>query len=131
MRVALSRRRAPFVILAIAGLISVAACGDSRIKQLQVGISRDSMLRVLAQGSTTGDSLPFVYRHNSYLVSGKYFDVFYYDPKDRNYTETRQVRENEVVPIFVVDGVVEGWGWDYSNRLYAEYKIPSRADLLK
>ncbi len=131
MRIVSTVRRTPLAAVVIAATVALAACKDSRIAQLQVGISKDSMLKVLANGAPVGDSLPLVYRHNSYLVSGKFFDVYYYDRKGRKYGETKVIRQKDVVPIFVVDGVVDGWGWSHSDSLQAQYKIPAREDLLK
>ncbi len=131
MRAVPSVKRTPLMVLVVAATMVVTACKDSRIAQLQVGISKDSMLKVLATGAPAGDSLPFIYRHNGYLTGGKFFDLYYYDRKNRKFAETKIIREKDVVPIFVVDGVVEGWGWPHADSLAARYRIAVRNDLLR
>ena len=56
-------RGAASLILALT-VVSIAGCGDKNIKQLTPGIARDSVLKLLALGSTPapGDTTPNVYR---------------------------------------------------------------------
>jgi hypothetical protein len=117
--------------LALASLLVLGACGDSRIRKLDVGISKDSMFKVLAADAPATDSLPYIYLHNVYLVDGKLFDVYFYDPQNRKKSEVRGVTEEEVTPIFLVDGKVDGWGWRHAEQLTQQFRIPSRADFLK
>ena len=124
-------KRLPLVALVAAGTLALAACGDAKLKRLELGISRDSMLTVLAQGAPAGDSLPFIYTHNAYLVDGKVFDIYFYDAENRKRQETPGVSDKEVIPIVVVDGVVRGMGWRYADDLQKQYKIPARSDFMK
>ena len=60
-------------------LTALAGCGgDRNIGQLTVGIARDSVLRILAQGSTATDSTPNVYREERYLNDGHFITLLMY-----------------------------------------------------
>ena len=63
-------------------LVSLSACGDSRVGQLEVGLSKDSTIKLLAMGAPADDTLPNLYRYNRYSVDSRYNDVFLFDPKN-------------------------------------------------
>src|SRR5512138_1669511 len=71
----------PFGRSTFATLVALAilqGCGDRNIGKLSVGIARDSVIRVLARGSTAADSTPNVYREERYLYGGHFITMLMY-----------------------------------------------------
>jgi hypothetical protein len=122
-------RRRLGVALALAFAVALSSCADKRIRDLDVGISKDSMLKVVGRGAPEGDSLPNIYRHNAYLVQGKMFEVYFFDPENRKLADSVAVHSKELTPIVLLDGRVEGWGWRYASKLSRDYGIPVREDV--
>lgn len=125
MRVSPPRRVATFATAALIVLL-VAACSDSRISALTLGISKDSVLKVIGKGAPAGDSLPNVYKRIQYFVDSKFFDVFLFDPKNRKVWEDPTVLDKELTPIVVVQDKLEGTGWGFADELTAKYKMQIR-----
>ena len=103
----LFRSRAP--LLAFAALLAVmTACGDKRIRSLAKGISRDSAMKLL--GSTPADSTALIYHNSRFIVNGQNVEVLYYDEQGRKRFKD-SVGGEELTPVVITDGKVEGWGW--------------------
>ncbi len=73
-----SVRRNTMVLAAALGVVTLGACKDKRIKAVQSGITRDSLLTVIGKEATGVDSLPNVYRAERYLIDGKNYEIFYF-----------------------------------------------------
>jgi hypothetical protein len=108
-------------------LAALAACGDSRVRSLSEGISKDSAFKVLGQGAPKGDSLPNMYKHGQYLVQGKMFDVYFFDPKNRKAWTDAAVPDKELTPVIMIDRKVQGWGWGDMDEITEKYHIQARA----
>ncbi len=107
-------------------LALLAACGDSRVRSLELGISKDSVLKIIGEGAPPGDSLPNVYKRIQYFVDSKFFDIFLFDPKNRKSWLDPLVTDKELTPIIVVQDKLEGTGWSYADELTAKYKLQIR-----
>lgn len=98
-----------------AALLVSAACTpsdaetDPRLKQLTVGITRDSMLRIIGDGST--DSLANVYRREAYLFNGVPLEIYFYHPGGLKEGQGPAAAESTLRPIIVHGIQVTGWGW--------------------
>jgi hypothetical protein len=101
-------------IIMLAG--SLAGCGDSRIKQLTPGITRDSALKVINEGAA-GDSLARVYKQEMYLVNGKHLNVLFYNKDGVKQASDSTLAANSQTPIVTVDGKVTGWGWTHYDSV--------------
>jgi hypothetical protein len=102
-------------VLPLLGLLFVvAACGDGRLKNLSVGIDRDSVGVVMKTDAPT--------RSETYLVGGKLWEVLLYERKAGAATDSTSARE--LSPVVLADGHVAGWGWDYWERQASQLKVP-------
>ncbi len=112
--------RFPFVLPFV-----LAACGDARVKKLDEGISRDSVLSILRDGAPAlgADSLPHVYENAAYLVEGRNYEVFYYTKGDE-VAGADSLPAKKLTPIVLVDGSVTGWGWKYWDSVATSIKLP-------
>jgi hypothetical protein len=114
-----------FSYLAVLGLAVIAACGDSRVKNLSEGISRDSLLTILRDGEPVvgGDSLAHVYEVAAYLVNGKRYEVFYYTKGDE-VAGVDSLPAKRLTPIVLQDGNVSGWGWEHWDSVAKTINLP-------
>ena len=121
-----SRAHLASLPLAVAGLVLLAACGDSRLRNLEVGIGKDSLIKLLGEGAPAGDSLPNLYKHEQYFVDGKMFDIYMYDAKNRKAWLDPLVTDEELTPLVVVDGKLAGTGWNHMDGVTDQYRIEAR-----
>jgi len=119
---------------AAALLLAGAACsssGDS-IEGLAQGISRDSVITVLAGGTRPADgNPPHVVETTQFLNAGVLYEVLYYAPEAPAGATAAQVERDDVTPIVITNGVLAGYGWDHMNMVAGQTKaqIPAfRAD---
>ncbi len=103
----------------------VAACGDARVKKLDEGITRDSVLTILRDGAPAAgpDSLPHVYENAAYLVNGRNYEVFYYTKGDE-VAGADSLPAKRLTPIVLVEGSVTGWGWKYWDSVATSINLP-------
>lgn len=123
------RRRLRGILLSSLGLLALSACQDKRIRELDVGISKDSAIAILADGVVPNvDTIQNVYRHNRYFVQGKEFDIYLFDPQNRKLWNDPEVTDKELTPVVVIDGKVDGWGWGHMDDVTSKYSIQLRAE---
>src|SRR5262249_8327013 len=91
-------RRRALTLLAPGAAVLRAACGDKRIKQLNLGITRDSAMSVLATNLKGGghDAFPNVYTREAYLTNGKYYEVLYYTP-DNDKMDSTGIKKRQAI----------------------------------
>jgi hypothetical protein len=124
-------RRLAFALAATGAAIITAACSDTRLEKLSVGMSRDSVLAVINEGAG-GDSLARVYRQETYLLPNKKGNAFlgnilFYDKQGRKETEDPNVSPEATMPIVLSNGKVIGWGWAYYDSVAKANNFPVRS----
>jgi hypothetical protein len=108
-----TRSIVPAVTLAL-----LAGCGDANIRKLSVGIPRDSVLKILALGSTSRDSTPNVYREERYLHDGQWITMLLYS--NTGLKETLggdSVPEADLIPVVLRNDTLTGWGWEHHDSV--------------
>lgn len=114
---------------AAAALVALSACQDARLRALDEGISADSVIKVLADNvAPRVDTIQNVYKHNRYLVDGKEFDIYFFDANNRHLWSDPEVEDKELTPVVVVNGKLEGWGWDHMDDVTSKYRIVVRSE---
>lgn len=113
--------RFPFVLL----LVVAAACGDARVKKLDEGITRDSVLSILRDGKPQvgADSLPHIYEAARYLMNGREYEIFYYTKGDE-VAGADSLPAKKLTPIVLVHDTVKGWGWQYWDSVAKSINLP-------
>lgn len=91
-------------------------CGDRNIGKLTVGITRDSVLKILALGSTATDSTPNVYREERYLYDGRFITLLMYSPTGKK-EGVDTLPEEQLIPVVLRDDTLMGWGWEYTDSV--------------
>ena len=120
--------RRGFVFAAIGGMALAGACGqDKRVKAVDSGMSRDSVLTVIGREAPGVDSLPNVYQRERYLIDGKNYEILFFSPTGRHAfigVQKDTIPWKDLTPIAMIDNKVMGKGWEYLDSLYAAHKIP-------
>jgi hypothetical protein len=119
---ALRRRLVPPALV----IAALSACGDAKVRQLDVGISKDSAVKILSAGAPADDTLPNFYRHNRYFMDSRYIDVYLYDPKNRDLYKDPLVADKELTPVIAIGDTLSGWGWGYMDEISKRYRIEIR-----
>ncbi|MES2177899.1 MAG: hypothetical protein V4550_08515 [Gemmatimonadota bacterium] len=121
--------RRAFTFAALTGLVALGACKDKRIRNVDAGITRDSLLTVIGKGAPGIDSVPNVYRSDRYLIDGKMYEVFFFSGTGRHLKpqDKDTLPWKDLTPIAMIDRVVVGKDWVYLDSLYSAHKIPIAA----
>lgn len=112
--------------VALTGALLLAGCKDKRVKAVNTGITRDSLLNVIGQGAPGIDSIPNVYRSDRYLIDGKQYEIFYFSGSGKHlFAPVKDtIPWKKLVPIAMIDRVVVGKEWPYIDSLFTAHKIP-------
>lgn len=105
----------------------LGACTDKRVKAVDTGISKDSLLTVIGRGSPGIDSLPNVYQRERYLIDTKTYEILFFSPTGKHVfvgVQKDTIPWKDLTPIAMIENKVVGKGWDYLDSLYAAHKIP-------
>jgi hypothetical protein len=114
----MSRSIRPSLSAAALALVAVflSACEDRNMRQLTAGIPRDSVMRILAQGSTSTDTTPNVYREERYLHDGHWITLLMYTNTGVE-DGAGEVEEADLVPVVLLDDTLTGWGWEHHDSV--------------
>src|SRR3954467_1583874 len=117
--------RISMALVAACSVAMLGACKDKRIKAVNTGITRDSLLTVIGKEAPGVDSMPNVYRSERYLIDGKNYEIFYFSGSGKHLYGAQKdtVPWKELTPIAMVDRVVVGKDWPFVDSLYAAHKI--------
>ena len=119
------KRRAVTLAL-IATATTLVACGeDKRVKQLNIGITRDSAVSVLAQEIRGGgtDSFPNVYSRERFLAGGKGYEVLYFTPNNEKAGQDT-VPYSKLTPLVFVENLLVAKGWSAWDSISRANNIP-------
>jgi len=122
-----SSKRGAVTVLSLTLTLGLAACEDKRVKDLNVGITRDSAITVLAQEikGTTHDADPNVYTREQYLQNGKNYEVLYFAPNNQKFPKDTVAWKN-LTPIVFVDNKLAAKGWEKWDSISTALHIPLR-----
>ncbi len=120
-------RRRLFTLGALGVAVVLTACGDKRMKELNLGVTRDSAMSVLATNLKGGghDAWPNVFTREAYIVGGKYYDVLYYTP-DNTKLDTAAMTRRRVAAAAAVGAppVDDSISWNkYTPLVFFENKL--------
>jgi hypothetical protein len=127
----------PVAVLAVLTLLAACASLDdartanrTKLINLAPGMTRAEVLRVMGtapmrvHGSDTTDSINNPYRTEMRSAGSVQIEIIYY------YTDIKQadnaITDDELTPLVLKDGVLDGWGWSYLDDVAAKYEIRLR-----
>ena len=121
-------RRRNFSLAALGGLALLGACGeDKRIKAVDRGMSKATVLGVIGKEAPGVDSLPNVYQRERYLIDARNYEILFFSPTGKHVfvgVQKDTIPWKDLTPIAMIDDKVMGKGWDYLDSLYTVHRIP-------
>lgn len=97
------------------------------VNKLAYGISKQKVLEIM--GNETANTfmagkISNPYRTEMYKYDGKIIEILFY------FTDIKKadnaITDDELTPIVIIDGKVDGWGWMYWNSLVKKYEFRVR-----
>jgi hypothetical protein len=118
-------RRRVITLATLATAVAVIGCGeDKRVKELNVGITRDSAVSIIAQNYRgASDSFPNVYTREKYLIDAKNYEILYFTPNNEKAGKD-SVPYSKLTPLVFVDNILVAKGWPALDSIGAAHKIP-------
>jgi hypothetical protein len=123
--VSVSRRI--LVPCALVGSAVLGACTDKRVQAVDSGISRDSLVSVIAHdlpANAKSDSFPNVYIRERYLMAGKNYEVLYFTPNNDKAQAGKDTAWGKLTPIVLMNNLTLGKGWKFWDSISTANKIP-------
>ena len=115
------------VLVGCVSTATIRAENRQKLMQLSAGMSKQEVLATMGTKTIRADSGTVVtnpYRSEMYRVSESVFELLLY------YTDKKAadgaITDDELTPIVIKDGKVDGWGWSYWNDLVKKYEIRAR-----
>ena len=118
-------RRSSLALALVLASTALVACQDKRVKELDTGIGRDSVLSILTSGSqkSATDTMPNIYKRQRFLMGGKEYEVLYFTAK--NFTPGKDsIPLKETTPVILVDNKLIGRGWAFWDSVSTANKLP-------
>lgn len=119
-------RERTLALCALGSLVALAACEDKRVSQLDTGLTRDSVVSVLATKIKPGsgsDSFPNVYWRDRYLINGKNIEVLFFTPNNEKFGKD-SVPWKKLTPLVFQDNRMIAKGWDKWDSISQANHIP-------
>ena len=123
--VSVSRRM--LVPCALVSAAVLGACEDKRVQAVDSGISRDSLVSVIAHdlpANAKSDSFPNVYIRERYLMGGKNYEVLYFTPNNEKAQAGKDTAWGKLTPIVLMNNLTLGKGWKLWDSISTANKIP-------
>ena len=126
-------RRRALTVGALSAASVLVACQDKRVKAVDTGITRDSVMSVISHDlkpSAGPDSFPNVYKRERFLIAGKNYEVLYFNADNakqkavNGVQPTDSIPMKDLTPIVLLDNKVVGKGWSYWDSVATANKIP-------
>jgi hypothetical protein len=118
------------LLSACASLDDARVANRSKLVNLSPGLSRADVLRVMGTApmevhdSDNMSTINNPYRTEMYNAGSVRIEIIYY------YTDVKHadgaITDDELTPLVLKDGVLDGWGWSYLNDTAAKYEIRLR-----
>lgn len=116
------------LLLAAVGSASLlGACTEKRVKAVDTGITKDSLLTIIGKDAPGIDSLPNVYTRERYLIDSKNYEILFFSPTGKHLfvgVQKDTIPWKNLTPIAMIENRVAGKGWDFLDSLYKAHKIP-------
>lgn len=103
----------------------------TRLLRLELGMDRATVLQTMGttpvrvrDGTTVTDTINNPYRSEMYRANDHVFEIVYYYT-DRKAADNA-ITDDELTPLVLKDGVLDGWGWSYLKDTAAKYEVRLR-----
>lgn len=109
-----------------ASLSQIRAENRQKLTGLSVGISKQEILGIMGTKTVEAEGTVITnpYRTEMYRSNGHSFELLLY------YTDIQKsdgaITDDELTPLVLMDGKLDGWGWSYWNNVIKKYEIRFR-----
>lgn len=113
-------------LVACASMEQIRAQNRSQLMRLSPGMTRAEVLGVMGQETVNvnGERVTNPYRNEVYRAGEQSFEILFY------YTDLKArdgaITDDELTPLVLKDGVLDGWGWSYLRDVAGKYEIRLR-----
>ena len=108
-------------------LEQIRAQNRQNLLQLSPGITKSDVLKIMGTETISAQYDRVItnpYRTEMYRAGGHTFELILY------YTDIKKsddaITDDELMPIVILDGKLDGWGWSYWNNLVQKYELRVR-----
>lgn len=108
-------------------LSQIRADNREKLLNLSAGSSKQEVLEIMGtetRRAKDGTVVTNPHRTEMYRAKGSVFELLLY------YTDVQKadgaITDDELTPIVIKDGKVDGWGWSYWNEVVQKYEIRVR-----
>lgn len=115
------------LLVGCASLESIRAQNREHLIRLSPGMTKSDVLQVMGTKTISdfySDTITNPYRTELYRSAGHTFEVLLY------YTDIKKadgaITDDELTPIVLLDGKLDGWGWLYWENLVRKYELRVR-----
>lgn len=103
---------------------AVRSQNRERLMNLSPGMTKNQVLSIMGVNNVWATKINNPYRTEFYRKNGHTFEVLLY------YTDLKSldgaITDDELTPIIILDGKLDGWGWTYWESLIQKYEIRIR-----
>jgi len=114
------------VLSGCSGLSEIRADNRERLNGLAAGMSKQEVLDTMGTETTRAQNSVITnpYRSEMHHGDGHVFEVLFY------YTDIQKqdgaITDNELTPLVIVDGKLDGWGWSHWDSVRNQHGIGAR-----
>ncbi len=116
-----------FLVIGCASMNQIRAQNREKLLLLSPGMSKGEVLSAMGRKTITsefGDVINNPYRTEMYRTGEHTLELLFY------YTDMKKadgaITDDELTPIIILDGKLDGWGWSYWENLVQKYEIRIR-----
>ncbi|MEK6900816.1 MAG: DUF3192 domain-containing protein [Nanoarchaeota archaeon] len=117
------------LLVGCASLDAIRTQNRQRLLSLSPGMSKQEVLSIMGTKTIKaraddGSIINNPYRTEMYQSQGHTFELllYYTDKKHLDYAIT----DDELTPLIIMDGKLDGWGWSYLDGLVQKYELRVR-----
>ena len=109
-----------------ASLDAIRSQNRQSLMSLSAGMSKAEVLTVMGTKTINSENgqINNPYRTEMYRSQGHTFELLFY------YTDLKRrdgaITDDELTPLVIMDGKLDGWGWSYWNGLIQKYELRIR-----
>lgn len=115
------------ILTACVSTSQIRADNRKKLLSLSAGMTEQEVLNLMGTKTIKADNGTVItnpYRTEMHQSNGHVFKLLLY------YTDIQKndgaITDDELTPLVVVDGKLDGWGWSYWNNLIEKYEIRVR-----
>ncbi len=117
---------ATIIVLGCADLSQIRSETRQKLTGLSAGLSKEETLKVMNADTVKaeGHVITHPYRTELHRANGHVFEILLY------YTDIQKrdgaITDDELTPLVIMDGQIDGWGWSYWSNMINKYEIRVR-----